>query len=91
MNHLIHRALQAYRPLYQRGQLLDGQYRLPLVPLDGEGVDSEATANLSRPRRRILIAALAAAAVGLMARFDVARAPHFRNARDQARTARTLA
>ena len=74
MNRLIHSVLQAYRPLYQCGQLVDGQYRMPHVSLDGERCGSEATVSskLNHPRRRVLIAALAAAAVGLIARFDVA-------------------
>ena len=74
MNRLIHSVLQAYRPLYQCGQLVDGQYQMPHVSLDGERCGSEATVSskLNHPRRRVLIAALAAAAVGLIARFDVA-------------------
>jgi hypothetical protein len=74
MNRLIHHVLHAYQPLYQRGQLLDGQYRLPYVFPDSDQRGSEASVrnNLNHPRRRVLIAALAAAAVGLIARFDVA-------------------
>jgi hypothetical protein len=66
MNRLIHRVVQAYQPLCQRGQLLGGLYRLPRVSLDSERSGSEASggSNLNRPRRRVLIAALAAAAVG---------------------------
>ncbi|GLQ45205.1 hypothetical protein GCM10007862_02560 [Dyella lipolytica] len=32
MNNVIDRVLAAYRPLYLRGLLMDGQYRLPKPP-----------------------------------------------------------
>jgi len=32
MSQLIDRILMAYRPLYLRGLLMDGQYRLPATP-----------------------------------------------------------
>ncbi|HET7330410.1 hypothetical protein [Dyella sp.] len=32
MSQLIDRILMAYRPLYLRGLLMDGQYRLPAAP-----------------------------------------------------------
>ncbi|MBD8881692.1 hypothetical protein IHE49_14495 [Rhodanobacter sp. 7MK24] len=44
----IDRVLMAYRPLYLRGLLLDGQYRLPSATARKPGT----------PRRRMLLAAL---------------------------------
>ncbi len=32
MGDLMNRVLMAYRPLYLRGLLMDGQYRLPAAP-----------------------------------------------------------
>jgi hypothetical protein len=56
MNPILHRVLMAYRPLYLRGLLMDGQYRLPI----SEGVDApQSSATSVRPRQRMLLVALA--------------------------------
>lgn len=34
MANFVDRVLQAYRPLYLRGLLMDGQYRLPAAPAE---------------------------------------------------------
>jgi len=53
MNPLWNRVLKAYRPLHQRGMLMDGPYRWP--PAD-ESDDSSKAVSSRRPR--ILLAAL---------------------------------
>jgi hypothetical protein len=63
--------LMAYRPLYLRGLLMDGQYRLPEAPKTPP-VKGKRAIHL-RPafaadRRRVLVATATAAAVTLCAR-----------------------
>lgn len=71
MNNLIHRVLMAYRPMYLRGLLMDGQYRLPKEP-EKPSVSGQRVIHLTpvfQPdRRRVLVATATAAAVGLCAR-----------------------
>jgi hypothetical protein len=55
MNPILQRVLIAYRPLRQRGLLMDGQYRWPGVNVSNDGQKS---APAARPRRRMLLAAL---------------------------------
>lgn len=47
MNPLSHRVLKAYRPLYQRGLLMDGQYRWPSPE---KSVDLSKAVSSSHPR-----------------------------------------
>ena len=53
MNPGLKRLLKEYRPLYQRGLLMDGLYRWP----SGEASDDQSKPE-SRPRRRMLLVAL---------------------------------
>ncbi|MBB6247454.1 hypothetical protein [Rhodanobacter sp. A1T4] len=53
MNPLINRVLAAYRPLYLRGLLMDGQYKWPSVDAQD---DPLRPARQTRPR--LLLAAL---------------------------------
>ena len=55
MNPILQRVVRAYRPLRQRGLLMDGQYRWPVVDVSN---DSQESAPATRPRRRMLLAAL---------------------------------
>jgi hypothetical protein len=55
MNPILQRILMAYRPLCLRGLLMDGQYRWPAVDVSN---DRQETVPASRPRRRMLLAAL---------------------------------
>jgi hypothetical protein len=55
MNPILQRVLIAYRPLRQRGLLMDGQYRWPGVDVSN---DSQESTPAARPRRRMLLAAL---------------------------------
>ncbi len=56
MNPILRRTLKAYRPLYLRGLLMDGQYRLPAVrPPE----DPAQPAPARHSRGRMLLAALA--------------------------------
>jgi hypothetical protein len=47
MNPLLNRVLMAYRPLYLRGLLMDGQYKWPSVD---ESDDPSKPASRTRPR-----------------------------------------
>lgn len=72
MKSWIDRVLNAYRPLYLRGLLMDGQYRLPQPPKKPPVSGSKRLIQL-RPvfepgRRRVLVATAAAAAVTLCTR-----------------------
>lgn len=49
MGSLMNRVLMAYRPLYLRGLLMDGQYRLPPSPEPPAHAGHEAV--LGKPRR----------------------------------------
>ena len=55
MNPIMQRIVRAYRPLRQRGLLMDGQYRWPAADISN---DSQESALATRPRRRMLLAAL---------------------------------
>ena len=55
MNPILQRALKAYRPLYLRGMLMDGQYRWPDA---GASHDPQKSAPSVRARQRTLLAAL---------------------------------
>ena len=55
MNPILQRVLIAYRPLCQRGLLMDGQYRWPAVDVSN---DSQESAPAARPRQCMLLAAL---------------------------------
>jgi hypothetical protein len=71
MKNVVNRILMAYRPLYMRGLLMDGQYRSPAVarkpPLKGSKVIHLAPA--FEPKRvRVLHVAPAAAFTALIAR-----------------------
>jgi hypothetical protein len=70
MSNWIDKVLAAYRPLYLRGLLMDGQYRLPEAPKKPP-VSGKRLVRL-RPafepgRRRVLVATATAAAVTLCA------------------------
>ena len=52
MNRILQRTLMAYRPLYLRGLLLDGRYRLPMA-------DPQDASETARTRQRTLLSALA--------------------------------
>lgn len=72
MKNWIDHVLNAYRPLYLRGLLMDGQYRLPQPPKKPPVSGSKRLIHL-RPafepgRRRVLVATAAAAAVTLCTR-----------------------
>lgn len=56
MNPILQRALMAYRPLYLRGLLMDGQYKLPVS--DGTN-EPPPSATAARSRQRMLLVALA--------------------------------
>jgi hypothetical protein len=58
MNPFLRRTLIAYRPLYQRGLLMDGQYRWPAVDASNDRQEAAAAAPAAQPRRRLLLAAL---------------------------------
>jgi hypothetical protein len=70
MNNWIDRVLAAYRPLYLRGLLMDGQYRLPQAPKQPP-VSGKRKIHLTPAfepgRRRVLVATATAAAVSLCA------------------------
>jgi hypothetical protein len=71
MANWIDKVLDSYRPLYLRGLLMDGQYRLPQAPKKPP-TSGKREVHL-RPafepgRRRVLVATAAAAAVTLCAR-----------------------
>jgi hypothetical protein len=71
MNDLVNRVLAAYRPLYLRGLLMDGQYRLPQpqkTPPPSSGKVIHLTPVFEPGRRRVLVATATAAAVGLCVR-----------------------
>jgi hypothetical protein len=70
MNNWIDRVLKAYRPLYLRGLLMDGQYRLPEISKEPPASGKRAVT--VRPafqpgRRKVLVATAATAAAGLCA------------------------
>lgn len=55
MNTILQRTLKAYRPLCQRGLLMDGQYKWPL----SDGMNApEPSARAARTRKRMLLVAL---------------------------------
>jgi hypothetical protein len=68
MNNWIDRVLAAYRPLYLRGLLMDGQYRLPQAPkkppVSGKR-KIQLTPAFEPGRRRVLVATATVAAVSL--------------------------
>ncbi|RDS81461.1 hypothetical protein [Dyella psychrodurans] len=70
MKDLVNRVLMAYRPLYLRGLLMDGQYRPPqpqkAPPAKGKKL-IHLTPAFQPGRRRVLIATATAAAVGACA------------------------
>jgi hypothetical protein len=71
MSDLVNRVLAAYRPLYLRGLLMDGQYQLPKpqkTPPPSGGKVIHLTPAFDPGRRRVLVATAAAAAVSLSAR-----------------------
>ncbi len=72
MNDLVNRILAAYRPLYLRGLLMDGQYQLPKPPTKTPPASGSKVIQLTPAfdpgRRRVLVATAAAAAVSLSAR-----------------------
>lgn len=65
MSNLIDRVLMAYRPLYLRGLLMDGQYRLPAKqekkPEKGNRV-VQLTPAFDPERKRVLVAPATASA-----------------------------
>ncbi|GLQ91379.1 hypothetical protein [Dyella acidisoli] len=65
MSNLFDRILMAYRPLYLRGLLMDGQYRLPAKqekkPEKGNRV-VQLTPAFDPERKRVLVAPAAASA-----------------------------
>jgi hypothetical protein len=66
----IDKVLMAYRPLYLRGLLMDGQYRLPEAPKKPPAKGKQAIhvrPAFAPDRRRVLVATAAAAAVTLCA------------------------
>jgi hypothetical protein len=68
MNNWIDRVLAAYRPLYLRGLLMDGQYRLPQPPKKPPVSGKRKivlTPAFEWGRRRVLVATATAAAVSL--------------------------
>ena len=70
MSNWIDRVLTAYRPLYLRGLLMDGQYRLPQAappsPVSGKR-DIHLVPAFEPGRRRVLLATATVAAVSLCA------------------------
>lgn len=58
MSPFLRRTLIAYRPLYQRGLLMDGQYRWPAVDASNDRQEAAAAAPAAQSRRRMLLAAL---------------------------------
>ena len=68
MANWIDKVLTAYRPLYLRGLLMDGQYKLPPVtkkpPVSGKREISLRPV-FAPGRRRVLVATATAAVVGL--------------------------
>lgn len=71
MANWIDQVLTAYRPLYLRGLLMDGQYKLPATPkkppVSGKR-QVEVRAARVPERRRVLVATATAAVVGLCTR-----------------------
>lgn len=72
MSNWIDRVLNAYRPLYLRGLLMDGQYRLPQPQKQPPKTGGKRLIHLQPAfepgRRRVLVATAAAAAVTLCTR-----------------------
>jgi hypothetical protein len=70
MNNWIDRVLKAYRPLYMRGLLMDGQYRLPQTPKKPP-VAGKRKIHLfpafGPARRHVLVTTATAAVVGVCA------------------------
>lgn len=58
MKPFLRRTLMAYRPLCQRGLLMDGQFRWPAVDVSNDRQEAAAAAPAAQPRRRMLLAAL---------------------------------
>jgi hypothetical protein len=70
MSNWIDRVLTAYRPLYLRGLLMDGQYRMPQQPKKPPASGKRAiylTPVFEPARRRVLVATATAAVVSLCA------------------------
>ena len=71
MKNLTHRILMAYRPLYMRGLLMDGQYKVPCAeqkpPVNGSKVIHLVPA-FEPARTRVLHVTPIAAFSGLLAR-----------------------
>jgi hypothetical protein len=71
MSNWIDKVLTAYRPLYLRGLLMDGQYRLPEAakkpPTSGKRLIPLQPA-FEPDRRRVLVATATAAVAGLCTR-----------------------
>ncbi|HTV85525.1 MAG TPA: hypothetical protein VME63_08965 [Dyella sp.] len=68
MKDLMNRVLLAYRPLYLRGLLMDGQYRLP-PPQTAPPAKGKRLIHLTpvfQPARRRVLVATAAAAAGMV-------------------------
>ena len=69
MSNLFDRILMAYRPMYLRGLLMDGQYRLPAAPEKKPEKGNrvvEVTPAFDPGRKRVLIApAIASASFNL--------------------------
>lgn len=65
MSNFVDRVLMAYRPMYLRGLLMDGQYRLPATaptkPEKGNRV-VQLTPAFDPARRRVLVTPVAASA-----------------------------
>jgi hypothetical protein len=70
MSDFVNRVLSAYRPLYLRGLMMDGQYRLPAKqepkPEKGNRV-VEVTPAFDPGRKRVLVTPVAASASLCMA------------------------
>jgi hypothetical protein len=59
MNPILSHLLKAYRPMYLRGLLMDGQYRQPASGKPGGPADAVAGVDvLRRPDKRLQLAAL---------------------------------
>ncbi len=54
MKSLMNRVLQAYRPLYLHGLLMDGQYRIPSADTPAEPL--KPTSGLASRKRMLLVA-----------------------------------